>query len=120
MIVMALRTDGNQRYSWMKNSRSLFVNWTRPRTLSLGRTLLFCINRARFGVAKRAGQYVAELGANLAFHFVSLATIHCGNHAIQQIVSPFGDSLSNHLRYLSVKEHHFHGIANRIASAYSR
>jgi len=22
---MALRTDGNQRYSWIKNSRSLFV-----------------------------------------------------------------------------------------------
>src|ERR1700732_280888 len=42
---------------------------------ALGRTLLFCINRAPFGVAKRAGQYVAELAANLAFHFVSLATI---------------------------------------------
>jgi hypothetical protein len=25
MIVMALRTDGNQRYRWMKNRRSLFV-----------------------------------------------------------------------------------------------
>src|SRR2546430_13478500 len=39
MIVMALRIAGNQRYSWMswmswmKNSRSLFVTWTRPRTL---------------------------------------------------------------------------------------
>jgi putative tryptophan/tyrosine transport system substrate-binding protein len=31
-IVMALRTDGNHRYSWMKNKRSLFVSWTRPRT----------------------------------------------------------------------------------------
>src|SRR5215510_15821574 len=30
MVVMALRTDGNQRYNWMKNRRSLFVNWTRP------------------------------------------------------------------------------------------
>jgi hypothetical protein len=30
---MALRIDGNQRYSWMKNRRSLLVNWTRPRTL---------------------------------------------------------------------------------------
>jgi hypothetical protein len=30
--VMALRTDGNQRYNWMKNKRSLFVKWTRPRT----------------------------------------------------------------------------------------
>jgi hypothetical protein len=28
MIVMALSTDGNQRYSWMKNSRSLFVKRT--------------------------------------------------------------------------------------------
>jgi len=25
MIVTALRIDGNQRYSWMKNNRSLFV-----------------------------------------------------------------------------------------------
>jgi hypothetical protein len=29
---MALRTDGNHRYSWMKNKRSLFVSRTRPRT----------------------------------------------------------------------------------------
>jgi hypothetical protein len=33
MIVMALRTDGNHRYSWTKNKRSPFVSWTRPRTL---------------------------------------------------------------------------------------
>ena len=33
MIGTALRTDGNHRYSWTKNKRSLFVNWTRPRTL---------------------------------------------------------------------------------------
>ena len=32
MIVIALKTDGNHRYSWTKNKRSLFVNWTRPRT----------------------------------------------------------------------------------------
>ena len=30
MIVMALRTDGNHRYSWTKNNRSLFVGRTRP------------------------------------------------------------------------------------------
>ncbi len=33
MIVMALRTDGNHRYSWTKNKRSPFVSWTRPRTI---------------------------------------------------------------------------------------
>jgi hypothetical protein len=33
MIVMALRTDGNHRYSWTKNKRSPFVSWIRPRTL---------------------------------------------------------------------------------------
>ena len=33
MIVMALRTEGNHRYSWMKNQRSLFVSRTRPRSL---------------------------------------------------------------------------------------
>ena len=30
---MALRTEGNHRYSWMKNQRSLFVSRTRPRSL---------------------------------------------------------------------------------------
>jgi hypothetical protein len=30
MIVMALRTDGNQRYSWMKNRRSLAVRERDP------------------------------------------------------------------------------------------
>jgi hypothetical protein len=33
IIVMALRTEGNHRYSWTKNRRSPFVSWTRPRTL---------------------------------------------------------------------------------------
>src|SRR5438067_571691 len=33
MIVMALSTDGNHRYSRTKNKRSPFVSWTRPRTL---------------------------------------------------------------------------------------
>ena len=33
MIVMALRTEGNHRYSRMKNQRSLFVSRTRPRSL---------------------------------------------------------------------------------------
>ena len=32
MIVMALRTEGNHRYSWMKNKRSPSVSRTRPRT----------------------------------------------------------------------------------------
>jgi len=27
MVVMALRTNENQRYNLMKNRRSLFVNW---------------------------------------------------------------------------------------------
>src|SRR2546430_12930102 len=45
MIVMALRIAGNQRYSWMKNSRSLFVNWTRPRTLRCS-TLNCCLSAA--------------------------------------------------------------------------
>jgi hypothetical protein len=35
MIVMALRIAGNQRYSWMKNSRSLFVNWDATAHLAL-------------------------------------------------------------------------------------
>ncbi len=33
-IVTALRTNGNQRYSWMKNRRSLFVSRTRPLNLA--------------------------------------------------------------------------------------
>src|SRR3984893_8408561 len=45
MIVIAWRTDGNQRYSWMKNRRSLFVNWTRPRTLRCS-TISCCLSAA--------------------------------------------------------------------------
>ena len=33
MIVIAVKTEGNQRYSWLKNERSPLVNWMRPRTL---------------------------------------------------------------------------------------
>src|SRR5215472_3541804 len=33
MIMMALRTDGNHRYSMTKNKRALFVSWTRLLTL---------------------------------------------------------------------------------------
>src|SRR6266487_3128544 len=45
MIVMALRIDGNQRYSWMKNRRSLLLNRTRPRTLRCS-TISCCLNAA--------------------------------------------------------------------------
>src|SRR5262249_45137361 len=45
MIVMALRTDGNQRYNWMKNRRSLLVNWTRPRTWRCS-TMSCCLSAA--------------------------------------------------------------------------
>src|SRR5262249_34584096 len=45
MIVMAWRTDGNQRYNWMKNRRSLLVNWTRPRTWRCS-TMSCCLSAA--------------------------------------------------------------------------
>ena len=32
MIVTALRTHGNHRYSWTENKRSPFVSWIRPHT----------------------------------------------------------------------------------------
>ena len=32
MVVIAFTIDGNHRYNCSKNRRSLFVNWTRPRT----------------------------------------------------------------------------------------
>src|SRR5215471_4557084 len=51
MIVIALRTDGNQRYSWMKNRRSLLVNWTRPRTWRCS-TMSSCLSAA-FSAASR-------------------------------------------------------------------
>src|ERR1700686_1394530 len=35
MIVRTFRIDGNQRYGWTKNQRSLFVSRTRPRSLTL-------------------------------------------------------------------------------------
>ena len=33
ITVRTLRIDGNQRYSWIKNQRSLFASRTRPGTL---------------------------------------------------------------------------------------
>src|SRR5258708_36385127 len=33
MMVRTCRIDGDQRYSWIKNQRSLFVNRTRPCSL---------------------------------------------------------------------------------------
>ena len=47
--MIALSTDGNQRYSWMKNSRSLFVNWTRPRSLRCN--MISCCLRAAFSAS---------------------------------------------------------------------
>jgi hypothetical protein len=44
---------------------------------ALGRTFLFYVNRAPFGVGKRTGQYVAELAENLALHLVRPAAVHC-------------------------------------------
>ena len=41
-MVMALRTDGNHRYSWMKTKRSLFVSRTRPRTFR--RNMMSCLS----------------------------------------------------------------------------
>jgi hypothetical protein len=32
MIMIAFKIEGNQRYSWIRNKRSLFVSWTRPRS----------------------------------------------------------------------------------------
>src|SRR5947208_13446537 len=51
MIVMAFRTDGNQRYSWTKNKRSPFVSWTRPRTLR--RNTLSWYRGAAFSASSR-------------------------------------------------------------------
>jgi hypothetical protein len=72
---------------------------------ALERTSPFGVDRATFGVAKRAGQDVAEFTANPAFHLISLTTIICGDHDVQQIVSPFDERLSNHLQNLGVKDH---------------
>ena len=46
---MALRTDGNQRYNWMKKRRSLLVNWARPRTLR--RSTISCCLSAAFSAS---------------------------------------------------------------------
>src|SRR5439155_14480079 len=51
-VVMALRTHGNQRYNWMKNRRSLFVNWTRPRTLRCS-TISCCLSAAFSASSRR-------------------------------------------------------------------
>jgi hypothetical protein len=38
MIVMTFKTDGNHRYNWMKNKRSLFVSRTRLCTMQRNTT----------------------------------------------------------------------------------
>ena len=48
---MTLRTDGNQRYNWMKNRRSLFVNWTRP--LIFRCSTISCCLSAAFSASSR-------------------------------------------------------------------
>ena len=45
MILIALRIDGNQRYNWTKNKRSLLVNRTRPRTWRCS-TMSCCLSAA--------------------------------------------------------------------------
>jgi hypothetical protein len=40
MIVRTCRIDGNQRYSWMRNQRSLFVSRTRPSAYALRQSLM--------------------------------------------------------------------------------
>ena len=51
MILIAWRTDGNHRYSWMKNRRSLLVNRTRPRTLRC--STVSCCRSAAFSASSR-------------------------------------------------------------------
>src|SRR4249920_1261558 len=51
MILIALRTDGNQRYSRIKNRRSLLVNRTRPRTLRC--STVSCCRSAAFSASSR-------------------------------------------------------------------
>ena len=46
LFMMASKTDGNQRYSWMKNRRSLSVNSTRPRSFRCN--TITCCRRAAF------------------------------------------------------------------------
>jgi hypothetical protein len=70
-----------------------------------GMKFLLGVNRAALGVAKLAGQYIAEFTANAAFHLVSLTAIICENHVVQQIVSSLGDPPSNYVQYLWVKRH---------------
>ena len=51
MIVMALRTDGNHRYSRIKNRRSPFVSRTRPRTTRCN--MMSCWRSAAFSASSR-------------------------------------------------------------------
>jgi hypothetical protein len=51
MIVTALRTDGNQRYSCTKNSRSLFVKGDTTAHLALQQNQLMC--SAAFSASSR-------------------------------------------------------------------
>ena len=58
MIVMAFRTEGNHRYSRIKNKRSLFVSRTRP--CSLRRTTVSDVGEPRSRTRRAEGQSYPE------------------------------------------------------------
>src|SRR5258707_8175357 len=61
MIVRTCRIDGNQRYSWIKSRRSLFVSRTRPCSLRL-KTINCCrLDQQYCLAAMSAARRLAEI-----------------------------------------------------------
>jgi hypothetical protein len=82
MIVRTFRIDGNQRYSWIKNQRSLFVSRTRPCSLRL-KTINWCPSTA-FSASSRNFDLNARPERNRAARsFRQLRRFHHGFNQIR-------------------------------------
>jgi len=66
MTVRTVRIDGNQRYSWIKNQRSLFASLTRPRSLRR-KTINWC-RSAAFSASSRIFDLNGEAKAAMTKH----------------------------------------------------
>jgi hypothetical protein len=90
VCLITLRTDGNNRYSRMKNRRSPILNWTRPRTFRCNTTN--CCRSAAFSASSRLVDLSGEI--NRLRKRDSSATIAADGYVI-----PSPDQYGRRFRY---------------------
>src|SRR6266516_7684162 len=82
MIVMALSTDGNHRYSRTKNKRSPFVSWTRPSAAFSASSRLFDLNGETDRVRKRQKSAIIAVDVRRFGHAINTDEVF-GTHRIK-------------------------------------